>query len=53
MVSFDGDPTAGNELFRKLDKATRDEHESKVKSMFFMHCAIKSTIFVWNLRGRI
>ncbi|CAA6659867.1 unnamed protein product [Spirodela intermedia] len=28
-VSFDGDPTADNELFKKLDKSTRDEHEAK------------------------
>ncbi|KAJ0968350.1 hypothetical protein J5N97_025267 [Dioscorea zingiberensis] len=28
-VTFDGDPTADSELYNKLDRSTRDEHESQ------------------------
>lgn len=45
-VSFDGDPTADNELFKKLDKSTRDEHEAKVIGNSFCN-------FFWELIGDV
>lgn len=32
MAAFDGDPTADSEVYSKLDKSVRDDHESQVSS---------------------
>lgn len=50
-VTFDGDPTADSELYNKLDRSIRDEHESQVSLVtivqsneFRYFCLFKSNL---------